>query len=310
MHTNKCFLIVLLALSVLVSLSGCQKREQVKERVHTATEKHYDLKGKVVLVDKNKREITVAHEDIKDYMPGMTMPFSVRDDWPFEIAAPGNQINATLVVDGLQSWLEDIVLTEDTAQVSATPLPEEVQPNVGTAVPDFRLLNQDGKTIRIGDYKGKALLLTFIYTRCQDPTQCTLMSNNFAAIDKELQKRPELFAKTHLLSVSFDSGYDTPKVLRSYGAAYTGKYSEETFAHWEFAGGSADEVKGITKFFGMRYYQDASTGNEQVIHSLRTAVIGPDGKVLKVYRGNDWTIAEVLKELESATSVSQPSAAK
>jgi protein SCO1/2 len=306
MHTNKCFLKVLLVLSVLFSLSGCQRQAQVKERVKSPTEKHYDLKGKVVVVDKNRREITVEHEDIKDYMPGMTMPFSVRDDWPFEIAAPGNLITATLVVDGTQSWLEDIVLTEDTAQVSATPLPEEVQPNVGTAVPDFRLLNQDGKTIRIGDYKGKALLLTFIYTRCQDPTQCTLMSNNFAAIDKELQKRPDLFAKTHLLSVSFDSGYDTPKVLRSYGAAYTGKYSEETFAHWEFAGGSEDEVKGITKFFGMRYYQDASTGNEQVIHSLRTAVIGPDGKVFKVYRGNAWTIAEVIKELESATGAPQP----
>jgi protein SCO1/2 len=310
MHKNKSFVIALLAACVLFSLASCKKGERVAQRVHSPTERDYDFKGKVVLVDKNKHEITVAHEDIKDYMPGMTMPFSVRDDWPFEIAAPGNLISATLVVDGTQSFLEDIVLTEDTAQVSATPLPAEVQPDVGTAVPDFRLLNQDGKTIRIGDYKGKTLLLTFIYTRCQDPTQCTLMSSNFAAIDKELQKRPELFDKTHLLSVSFDSAYDTPKVLRSYGAAYTGKYESETFAHWEFAGGNSDEVKGITKFFGMRYYQDSSSGDEQVIHSLRTAVIGPDGKVFKVYRGNDWTVAEMIKELESATSSSQPSAAK
>ena len=271
---------------------------QPKQRVRSPTEKHYDLKGKVIAVDKEKRELTIAHEDIKDYMSGMTMPFSVKADWVFEIAAPGNQLTATLVVDGTQSWLEDVVLTEDSTPVSGAPAVEGADPKVGDEVPDYRLINQDGKTIRIQDYKGKALLLTFVYTRCQDPNQCTLMSSNFAAIDQELQKQPELYSKTHLLSISFDPAYDTPKVLRSYGAAYTGKYSDETFAHWEFASGSPDEVKGIAKFFGLRYYQDTTSGTEQVIHSLRTAVIGPDGKIVKVYRGNEWKPEDILSEIQ------------
>jgi protein SCO1/2 len=283
----------LLSLAFL-GFSSCQP----KQRVRSPTEKHYDLKGKVITVDKEKRELIIAHEDIKDLMSSMTMPFSVRDDWVYEIAAPGNQITATLVVDGTQSWLEDIVLTEDSTPVSGAPPVEGADPKTGDEVPDYRLINQDGKTIRIQDYKGKALLLTFIYTRCQDPNQCTLMSSNFAAIDQELQKQPELYAKTHLLSISFDPAYDTPKVLRSYGAAHTGKYSDETFAHWEFASGSEDEVKGIAKFFGLRYYQDASSGTEQVIHSLRTAIIGPDGKIVKVYRGNEWKPDELIKDLQ------------
>lgn len=297
MKTNKTLAITLLVLSTLVflGLSSCQPRQ----RVRSATEKHYDLKGKVVEVDKNNRVVTVAHEDIKDYMPSMTMPFSVRDDWVYEIAAPGNQITATLVVDGTQSWLEDVVLAEDSTPVSSASAAAGVGPNVGDEVPDYRLINQDGKAIRIGDYKGKALLLTFIYTRCQDPNQCTLMSSNFAAIDQELQKTPELYEKTHLLSISFDPAYDTPKVLRSYGAAYTGKYADENFAHWEFASGSADEVKGIAKFFGLRYFQDTPSGTEQVIHSLRTAIIGPDGKVVKVYRGNEWKPEEILKDIQA-----------
>jgi protein SCO1/2 len=273
--------------------------------VRSPTEKHYDLKGKVITVDKEKRELTIAHEDIKDYMSGMTMAFSVKDDWVYEIAAPGNQITATLVVDGTQSWLEDVVITEDSTPVSGAPVVEGADPKVGDEVPDYRLINQDGKTIRLQDYKGKALLLTFIYTRCQDPNQCTLMSSNFAAIDQELQKQPDLYGKTHLLSISFDPAYDTPKVLRSYGAAHTGKYSDETFAHWEFASGSADEVKGIAKFFGLRYYQDTSSGTEQVIHSLRTALIGPDGKIVKVYRGNEWTPEELLKEIQRVLTLKQ-----
>jgi len=300
-HRSLATAILFLFSLALLGSSSCQP----KQRVRSPTEKHYDLKGKVITIDKERRELTIAHEDIRDYMSGMTMAFSVKDDWVYEIAAPGNQITATLIVDGTQSWLEDVVITEDSTPVSGAPAVEGADPNVGDQVPDYRLINQDGKTIRIQDYKGKALLLTFIYTRCQDPNQCTLMSSNFAAIDQELQKQPELYGKTHLLSISFDPAYDTPKVLRSYGAAHTGKYSDETFAHWEFASGSADEVKGIAKFFGLRYYQDTSSGTEQVIHSLRTAVIGPDGKIVKVYRGNEWKPEDLIKDAQGVFTPKQ-----
>jgi protein SCO1 len=291
---------ILIAFFLLIAgLSGCN-RLQSHERVRSPTEKHYDLKGKVVTVEKNNHLVTIAHEDIKDYMSAMTMPFTVRDDWAFEVLVPGDQVTATLIVDGTQSWLEDLVITKESTDTTSPVTGESIGPKPGDEVPDYRLINQDGKAIRIHDYKGKALLLTFIYTRCQMPDQCTLMSNNFAEIDKELQKQPELMGKTHLLSISFDPEYDTPKVLRSYGAAYTGKYTDETFAHWEFASGSADEVKGIAQYFGLRYYKDSQSAEDQVIHSLRTAIIGPDGKILKVYRGNEWKPDEVLKELQSA----------
>jgi protein SCO1/2 len=312
MNTNKRFWLILLAFFVLLlNLSGCQK----PERVRSATEKHYDLKGKVVVVEKDKHLLTVAHEDIKDYMPGMTMPFTVGETsaWVFappREVQPGDQITATLIVDGAKSWLEDIVLTQESSDTTSLAGSEVVGPKAGDEVPDYRLINQDGKVIRIHDYKGKALLLTFIYTRCQDPNQCTLMSSNFASIDQELQKQPELYQKTHLLSISFDPEYDTPKVLRSYGAANTGKYSDETFAHWEFASGSADEVKGIAQYFGMRYFVDSSSGKEQVVHSLRTAVIAPDGKIIKVYRGNEWKPEEVLKEIETAIGNTKSAADK
>jgi protein SCO1 len=295
--------LVLLAAFILAALSLSSCRPQ--QRVHTATEKHYDFKGKVVSVEKDKHQLTVAHEDIKDYMPGMTMPFIVGEQsaWVFEApheVGPGDQIAATLVVDGTQSFLEDVVLTKESADPTGPATGANIGAKPGDEVPDYRLVNQDGKAIRLHDYQGKVLLLTFIYTRCQDPGQCTLMSTNFATIDQELQKQPELYAKTHLLSISFDPDYDTPKVLRSYGAAFTGKYSDENFAHWEFASGSADEVKGVAQFFGMRYYLDSSSGKEQVIHSLRTAIIGSDGKVIKVYRENEWKPEEVLKEMQSA----------
>lgn len=296
----KTLALVLLVFGV-VALSSCQPHE----RVRTQTEKPYDLKGKVVLVEKDKQLLTVAHDDIKDYMPGMTMPFTVGEasTWVFEAPheiMPGDQITATLIVDGAKSWLEDIVITKETSDTASLTSGESVGPKPGDEIPNYRLINQDGKAIRMHDYMGKVLLLTFIYTRCQDPGQCTLMSGNFAILDQELQKQTELYQKTHLLSISFDPEYDTPKVLRSYGAAHTGKYSDENFAHWEFASGGADEVKGIAQYFGLRYYMDSASGKQQVVHSLRTGVIGPDSKIIKVYSGNEWKPDEVLKDLQLA----------
>jgi len=278
---------------VLLNLSGCAPKP-------SATEKRYDLAGKVVAVEKDKKIVTVAHEDIKNLMPAMTMEFSVPAAWVYDVPlVAGDRITATLIVDGLKMWLEDVVISKESSDSSGGDGAARIEAKPGEEVPDYRLVNQDGKAIRIKDYRGKALLLTFIFTRCQMPDQCTLMSNNFAAIDQELQKQPELLARTHLLSVSFDPDYDTPKVLRSYGASFTGKYSDENFAHWEFASGTADEVKGIAQFFGLGYTKDSETGQDQITHSLRTALIGPDGKIVKTYRGNEWKPDEVLKDLNA-----------
>jgi protein SCO1/2 len=190
------------------------------------------------------------------------------------------------------------VITQEDS-VEGNPTGGTPEPKPGDEVPNYRLVNQNGDAIRIHDYKGKALLLTFIFTRCQDPNQCTLMSGNFANIHQELEKQPEIRNKTHLLSVTFDPEYDTPKVLRSYGSAYTGKYADETFHHWEFASGTADEVKNVAQYFGMRYHRDEA-GKEQMIHTLATALVGPDSRLIKLYRGNDWKSEDVLRDLKDA----------
>ena len=289
MTRSRLVFIVLLFSCVAVMASACRARR-------SANEKRYPLTGKVVAVDKTDRTATIAHEDIPGYMPAMTMPFKIKNDADLELLKPGDQVSGTLVVDDLSSWVEISAIIEGGSPLTPTAaVPGEPKP--GDEVPDFGLVNQDGKRIHLSQYRGKALALTFIYTRCPQPDQCTLMSNNFAAINRDLQKQPELYGKTHLLSISLDPDYDTPKVLRSYGASHTGRYSDENFQHWEFAGGTRDEVKGIGQFFGLRYYLDNQSGDEQIIHSLRTAVIGPDGKIVKLYRGNEWKPDEIVKDL-------------
>ena len=262
------------------TLSGCRRNE-----------KRYDLKGKVVMVEKEKRLVTISHENVNGLMPAMTMPFTVPNQADLDYLAPDDQVTATLVVDGSQSWLENLFVTRMSVDSSgAAPLPKEAQP--GDEVPNFTLVNQDGKQIRLHNYRGKALLVTFIYTRCPLPEYCTLMSNNFAQIDRQLQQNPDIYARTHLLSISIDPKYDTPQVLRSYGAAHTERYENETFAHWEFASG--DQVKEMAQFFGLRYFAE----QDQIIHGLKTVIIKPDGKVAKVYTGNEWKPEDAVNELK------------
>jgi len=265
-------------------------------RQNAANEKRFELKGKVVAVEPDKHLVTVAHEEIKNYMPGMTMPFMLPDEATLGYLASGDEINATLVVDSSQSWLENVVITRQSTDTSPTTgIPEAKE---GDEVPDFTMVHQDGKDIRLHNFNGKALLLTFIYTRCPLPEYCNLMSTNFADVDRALEKQPDVYAKTHLLSITIDPEYDTPKVLRSYGAAHTERYENETFAHWDFATGTKDQIKGVAQFFGLRYFQ----GNDQIVHGLRTVIVSPEGKVVKVYRDNQWKPEEAVSEMKRALS--------
>ena len=279
--------VIMLLLPVLVSCGRPQNER-------TGNEQLYDLRGKVVSVDARSRTISVEHEEIPGFMEAMTMDFTLEHDDALKVAAPGDTIQATLVVGDRSSWLENPVITK----VASGTAPEVAAegPSPGTTVPDFRLVNQNEKKIGRDDYRGRALLLTFIYTRCPLPDYCPLMSTNFAQINRELEKDPALASRAHLLSVSVDPDFDTPKVLRSYGAAHTENYLAEKFETWEFATGTPEEIRKLAEFFGLSYYPE----KEQIIHSLRTAVITPDGRVQRIFRGNEWKPEEALAELRKA----------
>ena len=261
-------------------------------------EKRYSLTGKVIAINKTEKTATINHDEIPGYMEPMTMEFKVKNDSDLDKMKPGDRISGDLVVTDTSSWIEIMAITQGGAELTPTTIvPGEPKP--GDEITDFTLVNQDGKPIRLSQYKGRGVALTFVYTRCPQPDQCTLMSTNFAAIEKELQQHADVYAKTHLLSITFDPEYDTPKVMRSYGASHSGRYSDEVFKHWEFATGTAEQVKAIAEYFGVRSFKDSATGKEELIHSLRTAVIDPKGRLVKLYRGNEWKPADIASDLKS-----------
>lgn len=293
--------LILLLLSVGIVFGACSPRPQPDSN----RAQRYELRGKIVSFNKAQRQVMIQHEAVPGYMEAMTMPFTLREDAPFDVMHAGDAIQATLVIDDERTRIENPIITQAIAApvgsaVKGTPDAAGLsEPEIGASVPDVSLVNQDGQRINLQQYRGRALVLTFIYTRCPLPDYCTLMSNNFAEIMRGLKESPEPGAAgTHLLSITLDPAYDTPKVLRSYGAAHTENYQNEKFAQWEFATGTPEEIRRAANFFGMSYTQDG----DQIVHSLRTAVIAPDGKLYKMYRGNEWKPAEVLRDLRGLQS--------
>ncbi|HVG19236.1 MAG TPA: copper-binding protein [Blastocatellia bacterium] len=286
--TYKTFALALACLSIYSTLAGCRLGSKEPQQ-------RYELKGKVLNVDRKGATVTIAHDAIPGYMEAMAMPFSLKDERDFKILAPDDRVRATLVVAGSRSWLEDLVVTRESPDTSTVNAANSAGPKPGDEVPDFSLINQDGRRIGLHKYRGQALVLTFIYTRCPLPDYCPLMTDQFAEIDKALRQDPGSYPKAHLLSISVDPAYDTPEVMREYGARYAGGSGPRDFERWEFATGSEAEVRKAATYFGMQYWQEEG----QIIHLLRTAVIAPDGKLAKLYNGNEWKPAEVLSELQS-----------
>jgi protein SCO1/2 len=260
--------------------------------------RHYLLQGQVLAKSDSAQQLTVTHGAIPGFMAAMTMPYAVKDPQGFQEVQPGDLITADLVVAGANDyWLERLSIKSAAGRGSVSSVPAHVL-LPGERVPDVRLTNQDGKTIRLSRFRGKAVLITFIYTRCPFPTFCPLVSSKFAAIHKALSKAPAEYQATHLLSISLDPAYDTPPIMRTYGLNYLAN-DPKGFEHWDFVSTTPDDLNAVATAFGLEYFPQANL----VPHSMNTILLATDGTVSRYWPGTDWNTSEVISALRQAIGV-------
>lgn len=295
---------VLLALTFALALAaaacGGSQQSQTSDPAQTAA-KRYHLAGTIVSIDKEQKHLIINHGDIPGFMSAMTMPYPVADEQTLDKVGVGDQITADVVVGNGEAKLENVVVVKKGTGAAPSPSGANHQPGADDKVPDFALVNQDGKRVHLDQYRGKAVLLTFIYTRCPLPDYCPLMTHNFASIEKSLTKTPGVYGKTHLLTISFDPQYDTPAVLRKYAMAYVANPTKPPFDHWEFVSILEPEKADIARFFNLFLSND---GGGQITHSMSTAIIDADGKLYKSYPDNSWKPADVMNDLTAAVTSS------
>jgi protein SCO1/2 len=258
--------------------------------------KKYPLQGTVVAKNAATNEITLKHGDIPGFMSAMTMPYLVKDPAVVQELQPGDKIAAEVIVGKNESdyWLEGVRITDESARGPAQPPAALHMLTPGEQVPDLALINQDGRTIHLSDFAGRALLVTFIYTRCPMPNFCPRLSSQFARIHDALKKNSEDYNKTHLLTVSFDPKYDTPSVLRKYGLAYLDG-DESGFFHWDFASTNPVDLARVAQAFGLQYEEK----DNQITHNMSIVLIAPDGTVAKFWT-TEWTWTELMESMQHA----------
>lgn len=272
------------AIIVALLTGACRRAPEPRE---------YEVRGQILGVDRDRREVLVDHEDIKGFMPAMTMPYKVNDPALLDGKKPGDLVTATLVVGEVEAYLSSLDTTGHAAiknpgagpAITASDLLNE-----GDIVPDGGLTDQSGAARPLSSLRGHRVVLTFMYTRCPLPDFCPLMDRNFATIQDTVRASSNL-ADVRLVSVTLDPDFDTPAVLKKHASAVGADPGI-----WHFATGPRNDVLAFAKRFGIATEPGESDGI--VVHNLRTAVIDPEGRLTRVHSGNMWTPADIVADLE------------
>lgn len=293
------FLAAPLALALL-TLAACRRDEADPVPVppaapaKTAGGASYELRGVVRIVDADAGQATIRHEAIPGFMAAMTMPFAVDDKELLGDLRPGDEVEGRLDVemagDSVRSYrLRDLKITRPaTSPPVEGPAAAPALLGPGDPVPDFAFLTQTGTPGRLSEYRGSYVIFTFLYTRCPLPDFCPLLDRKFGELAARIGRDARLRDRVRLLSVSFDPEHDTPEVLARHALR-----NRAVPPLWTFAVAQHEELAKVAPGLGLTY----GPGANEILHNLVTVAIDPEGRVLAVERGREWSPGALLRGL-------------
>lgn len=304
------FLLIFLCMAVCMALSAGLSTmfSMACSRQAAPALKRYPFTGRVVALDKAKQSAIIDGDAVPGFMTAMAMDYKIKAAADFSQLAAGDSISAEVVVEGKDQdsptdyWLENVKVTRQAKPAgdkAAGPAAEMHIPSPGDQVPDFQFTNQNGKKVSLKQYRGQVLFVTFIYTRCPFPDFCPRVGAQFAQLNQRTANDAGLSRKTHLLCISFDSAHDTPGVLRDYGFSLVHSRQNALFERWEFVVPRVADLAQMASYFALTYKSEGGL----ITHSLSTAVIGPDGKIVSWYHGSEWQVSDLVKDAEEALQV-------
>ena len=290
---------LLMAATVLFA-AGCGKKAgdaPVGAVAEVPGEKRYPLTGEVISANPARGTLTVTHDEIKGFMMGMTMEFKVTKG-DIENAKPGQRIRAELVIRGNDLSLEKI-WPDDAATAAAvaaaakalaqdtTMRGKEAYREIGETVPDFTLLDQEGRAVPVSRFRGKQVVLNFIFTRCPIANMCPAAT--FRMMDLQKAAKAAAIGNLELVSVSLDPEYDTPGVLKEYAEV---RGIDTT--NFTFLTGPDLAVRHLLAQLGViREFEGAT-----IKHTLATVLINEQGRITYRVDGSTWLVEDFIAHLK------------
>lgn len=259
-------------------------------------EKRYALKGEIVSIKAAEQILIIHHDDIPDYMPAMTMEFKVGQG-DIANAKPGQRIRGDMYVKGGDIFLEKIwpddsqtvaqiaaatnALTQDTAMRGKGAYRE-----IGETAPDFTLFDQEGHAVAMSRFRGKQVMLNFIFTRCPLANMCPAATTRMIALQKAA--RAAGIANLEIISISFDPANDTPGVLKEYAEA---RGIDTT--NFTLLTGPDAAVRHLLAQMGIiREFE-----GETIKHTLATLLINAQGQIVHRVDGSQWQVDDFVSRM-------------
>ncbi len=273
---------------------GCREQSPVIPATPAAagnvSTQHFAVKGVVRELKPDGRTVIIRHEEIPSYMEAMTMPFKVRDSNELTRVKAGDEVAFRLNVTEDESWIDTVRSTGRHESAAAVTTPTAAaSPSTATnkhgeftlaSVPEFALTNEFGQPVSLRQFAGRAVAMTFFFTRCPIPEYCPRLSKNFQGAIAKLKARPDGPTNFHFLSVSFDP-VDSPLVLRAYGRSYS--YDSN---RWSFVTGNTAQITELAAGFGVFVKPDGAGFD----HNFSTVIFDATGRLQNMWPiGGDMT---------------------
>jgi protein SCO1/2 len=267
--------------AILMAAAGCRAAEPVRE---------YRLVGQILAVDRQANRVTIRHQDIDGFMPGMTMPFPVREASLLNGRVAGELVDATLSVQGTDAWVSRLAVTGKAPITEPAPV---LGLGPGDQIADAALVDQDGAPMRVADLRGHAAVVSFIYTRCPLPEYCPTIEARLGAVQQAIKADPAL-AGARVLAVTLDPAHDTPPVLAAHARE---RHADPSV--WRFASGTGGAIDAFGRQFGLAVTRTSSEPSG-IEHNLRTVILDSDLRIVAMLTGSDWPASDAVAALRTA----------
>jgi protein SCO1 len=275
-------------------LCSCREKPSASQ-AGAGGQQTFPVRGVVQELKPDGRTVIVRHEEITNYMEAMIMPFRVRGSNELSGLKPGDEITFRLLVTDDASWIDRVSRTGQTSsnEVVTGPAPVTNTPPAEfrlADIPDFALTNEFGQPVSLRGFNGRAVALTFFFTRCPIPEYCPRLTKNFQGAIQKLKAAPNGPTNFHFLSISFDP-IDTPVLLRSYGRHYG--YDSN---HWSFLTGNPQQIRELAAGFGVPITPEGASYN----HGFRTAIFDTQGRLQTIWPIGGDMVDPIVTEITKA----------
>lgn len=155
--------------------------------------------------------------------------------------------------------------------------------------PQFQLRDHNDKSANLASYRGKVVVVSFIFTTCSGT--CPATTHRMAKLHEEVARRPHLKNQVQFLSISLDPERDTPERLRGYMRLY-----EIDAGNWRFLTGTPQEVNPVIAAWGM---WAKAAANGQLDHPSRVHLVDPQGRIREIYNLDFFRLPWVLDDIDA-----------